>query len=131
MPKSVLQRQRIDLCLKLTAMREALEKTLGEAFCPTPCLDMLLELYLAEFQRRRIYIWPLCMATRIPFSTAHRKVSLLEEQGLLMREPAKRDRRKIIVRVTHEGISTVNTLLDSFLAVLGPSPSTSTANAAA
>lgn len=121
MPNSRLQRQRIEMCLKLNAMRQALEKCLGDGFCPTPCLDMLLELYVAESEKRAIYIWPLCMATQIPFSTAHRKVSLLEEQGLLQREHGQRDRRKIGVRMTVEGIRKVNDLLDCFLAVLGNS----------
>lgn len=122
MPHSRLRQARLDMCLKLTAMGKSLVKCLGEEFCPPPGLDMLLELYVAEHERRATYIWSLCTAAHIPFSTAHRKVALLEERGLLAREPAVRDRRRVSVRMTREGFVAVDGLLDCFLEIWSHMP---------
>jgi len=123
MPNSEIRRARIDMCLRLASMREALGECLGESFCPTPGLNMLLELYLANHENRAAYIWSLCMAAHIPFPTAHRKVSVLEEKGLLVREPAVRDRRRIGVKITSKGMDVVEDVLDRFLAILSLTPS--------
>lgn len=109
---------RLDICRKLAAMRKAVNAAFGDAFSPAPCLDMLVDLFIAEREGRDVYIWSLCVAAGIPFSTAHRRVAMLEKNGFVVREEPRGDRRRIGVRMTRQGNGTMIGMLDSFARIL-------------
>jgi DNA-binding MarR family transcriptional regulator len=78
---------------------------------------MLLDLYMAHHEQREVYLWPLCMAANTPLSTAHRKIGEMERRGLVVRDMTARDRRRIGVRMTDEGLSKITSLLDRIDAI--------------
>lgn len=112
MPLETVMHQRVGLCRKILAMRQAVRSGLGVHAAPNPIWDMLLDLYIAEQEGRGVYLWSLCIAAHIPISTAHRKVAEMEKQGLLVRKAAFRDRRMIGVKMTLDGRTRIEALLD-------------------
>ncbi len=65
-----------------------------------PAWDILLDLYLAEIEQRRIMISNLCVAADVPPTTALRWITTLIERGLISRKPDKLDRRRVHVELT-------------------------------
>lgn len=129
MHDQIAAQARVDFCRKIFAMRKAIGTHLGDPFCPTPCLDMLLDLYVAEQEGRRVYLWSLCMAAHVPISSAHRKVSEMEKQELVTREKVRRDRRQIGVQLTPAGRDVVVQLLDAFVSIWKIEPDRNSAGA--
>lgn len=103
---------RMETCRKLVTMRKALGDALGYRHCANPIWDMLMELYIAERERRIVYLWSLCSFANVPFSTACRKVTEMEENGLVRRNTAHRDRRGVVVTLTKNGEGLIESLLD-------------------
>lgn len=110
---------RIAMCRTIAEMRKALACCLGESFSPAPYLDMLLDLYVSQSEGQDTYVWSLCMATSAPLSTAHRKITDLEQRGLLALEPGLTDRRRVGVQLTQEGEAVVVSLVQCFETILG------------
>jgi hypothetical protein len=104
--------RRITMCRALIQIRKVVGDSLGFGLCPSPIWDMLLDLYLAHHERREVYLWPLCMAANTPLSTAHRKIGEMERHGLVVRDLSARDRRRIGIKMSEEGLSTISRLLD-------------------
>lgn len=104
--------RRIEVCRLLISMRDIVGATLGFEVCPNPIWDMLLDLYLARFEHREVYLWPLCIASHCPLSTAHRKVLFMERRGLVVRSKIGRDRRRINVAMTDRGADVMDTILE-------------------
>lgn len=109
--------RRLVICRALIQIRKAVGDSLGFGLCPNPVWDMLLDLFVAHQEQRQVYLWPLCVAANIPISTAHRKIGEMEKWGLLTRETAERDRRRIGVVLTEQGMATVISLLDRIDAI--------------
>lgn len=112
MTKDPVDDRRIVLCRMLIEIRRAVGDSLGFALCPNPVWDMLLDLYVAHHEQRDLYLWPLCIAANTPLSTAHRKITEMEKQGLLVRTLHDRDRRRVRVRLTTPSMATIAALLD-------------------
>jgi len=104
--------RRIALCRSLIAIRKAVGDSFGFTLCPNPVWDMLLDLYLAHHEQRDLYLWPLCIAANAPLSTAHRKISEMEKQGLVVRRMHEQDRRRVGVELTEYSMATITLLLD-------------------
>lgn len=109
--------QRLDMCYKLVEMRKAVGDSLGFGLCRNPVLDMLLDLYLARYERRATYLWPLHVAAHIPNSTAQRRLVEMEQDGLLFRDRADDDARRISVGLTARGCDLINALLDRMISI--------------
>ena len=65
-----------------------------------PCWDMLLELYLAELQNRTVTTSSLCLASRVPVSTALRRVAELERRKFIERQKDSIDGRRSVVTLS-------------------------------
>ena len=104
--------RRIEVCRLMVSMRDVVGDNLGFEVCPNPIWDMLLDLYLARFEQREVYLWPLCIASHCPLSTAHRKVLFMERRGLVIRSKIGRDRRRINVAMTDRGADLMDRILD-------------------
>lgn len=104
----------MESCRKLVTMRKTLGDALGYRHCASPIWDMLLELYVAEREKRIVYLWSLCSFANVPFSTACRKVTEMEEIGLVRRNLEHRDRRGVEVTLTDNGESLIASVLDRF-----------------
>lgn len=116
----------METCRKVVTMRKALGEALGYRHCANPIWDMLLELYIAEREQRIVYLWSLCSFANVPFSTACRKVTEMEEIGLVRRNATHRDRRGVEVTLTVKGEGLIVSLLDRLTEISngGPVPRT-------
>lgn len=56
--------RRIDMCRRLVAMRRTIGEAIGYRLCPSPVWDMLLDLYLAQYEKREVYLFSLYTAAR-------------------------------------------------------------------
>lgn len=107
-----LTRTRLEMCRRLIASRRIVGDRLGYGICPSPILDMLLELFVATNEGRPVYSWSLCMFAHVPISTALRKMETMEQEGMVIREKTSRDRRRVQVYLTPAGHATIEGLLD-------------------
>ena len=65
-----------------------------------PAWDILLELYLARLEQRRVSISSLCIASAVPATTALRHIRTLVEKNLILREPNPFDGRVAYAELT-------------------------------
>ena len=72
-------------------------------FLEWPAWDMLLDLTAVEMEGRQISVSAVCISSGAPQSTALRKLSQLEDAGLIRRYQHERDRRRICVVLTDDG----------------------------
>jgi DNA-binding MarR family transcriptional regulator len=72
---------------------------------------ILLELYVAEAQRRYLSIKQLEDASQVPQTTLLRYLDNLERNGLACRSPSDEDGRVTLVKATHTGIERIASIL--------------------
>ena len=114
------RRERI--CQLLVHERKRIGVHLGFALCPSPTWDVLLDLYRVRQTTPAIQIWSLCMAANIPASTAHRRISEMIEQGILLRSHAG---GRVMVSLSADYIQKLNRVLDDMVRLLpDPEPCT-------
>lgn len=65
-----------------------------------PAWDMLLDLFAAELERRRVSVSSLCIAAAVAPTTALRWITKLIELGLFERRPDEFDRRRAFIALT-------------------------------
>lgn len=94
---------RVDLLRALVAARgDRLAIFDGNLFSD-PAWEMMLDLALAEANRRTISVTSLCIASGAPTTTALRRIEDLRQAGLVEKMPDVRDKRRIVVRLTAGG----------------------------
>jgi DNA-binding MarR family transcriptional regulator len=89
------------------------EKLFGE-----PAWDMLLDLYLAELEQQRVSVGSLCVASRVPPTTALRWIAALEHEGLADRKPDPLHGRRIFVRLTPAGLAAMQSYFSRDFSIL-------------
>lgn len=70
-----------------------------------PTWDMLLDLFIADCERRRVTVKSVCIGANVPTTTAMRHLRWLHEQGLVERLSHPRDARSTHVRLTADAIT--------------------------
>jgi len=68
-----------------------------------PAWDILLDLFIAAKERKRLPVTSACIGAAVPSTTALRWLTVLEEKGLILREHDTTDARRIFVRLSSEG----------------------------
>jgi DNA-binding MarR family transcriptional regulator len=68
-----------------------------------PAWDILLELYSADLAQQRMTISDICVAARVPATTALRWLATLEASNLVLRRPDPLDGRRSFVELTDDG----------------------------
>jgi hypothetical protein len=68
-----------------------------------PAWDILLDLFIAAKERRRVSVTSACIGSAVPSTTALRWISILERQGLLSREADPGDARRVYVQLSPRG----------------------------
>lgn len=68
-----------------------------------PAWDILLDLFIAAKERRRVSVTSACIGSAVPSTTALRWISILERQGFLSREADPGDARRVYVRLSPRG----------------------------
>ena len=76
-----------------------------------PAWDMLLDLYIAECEHRKVAVLTACLGAAAPQTTAIRWMRVLEENGLIRRETDRNDARRIYVRLTEPALRMMRSLL--------------------
>lgn len=69
-----------------------------------PAWDMLLDLFAADLEHRRVSVSSLCIAAAVPPTTALRWIGTLHEAGLFERQPDPADRRRAYIALSAKGI---------------------------
>jgi hypothetical protein len=82
--------------------RRRRKKMFGSRFFSDPVWDLLLDLFIATAEGRRIVVSSACIAAEVPRTTALRQIKKMEEAGLLLRLEHPRDNRCTIVSLTTE-----------------------------
>ncbi len=78
--------------------RERYFGALADAFSE-PAWDLMLDLFIAQREGRRVSVTSAAIAANVPPTTALRWIAHLEEQGILSREPDASDRRRTWLRL--------------------------------
>ena len=110
------RRERI--CQVLMHERKRIGVHLGFELCPSPTWDVLLDLYRARQTTPAVQIWSLCMAANIPASTAHRRISGMIEQGILLRSHAG---GRVMVGLSADCVQKLDRVVDDMVRLL-PDP---------
>lgn len=86
-----------------------------------PTWDILLDLYIAYREDRRVPTTSSCIGAHVPPTTALRWLRILETRDLVEREDDGRDGRRTFVRLTHRGVVAVDACLASIYVNVGRS----------
>ncbi|HQS96920.1 MAG: MarR family transcriptional regulator [Novosphingobium sp. 17-62-19] len=68
-----------------------------------PAWDILLDLFIAAKERKRLPVTSACIGAAVPATTALRWLTVLEDKGLILRENDSNDARRVFVRLSAEG----------------------------
>ena len=107
-------------CLLRAAQSEAARRRLRKRFLPSDWFsegpwNILIDLFESEQMGRDVSITDACIAADVPSTTAIRNIGQLVAAGLVHRRPDPKDSRRCFLRLTHEGASTIRTMLSSML----------------
>lgn len=69
-----------------------------------PAWDMLLDLFAAALERRRVSVSSLCIAAAVPPTTALRWIGTLHEAGLFERHADPNDRRRAYIALSDKAV---------------------------
>lgn len=86
----------------LLRARRLRDEYFGAGLFEDPAWDMLLDLFAAELEGTRVSVSSLCIASAVAPTTALRWISRLSDQGLLVRLPDPRDRRRAFLSLSRE-----------------------------
>jgi DNA-binding MarR family transcriptional regulator len=78
-----------------------------------PVWDMLLALYCSPARGKRLSVTSLCEAAGVPQTTASRWVQMLEDRGLIERQPDESDRRRHYLILAPRGEALMSAYLSS------------------
>jgi len=84
-----------------------------EGLFSDPAWDMLLDLTHARLSRKRVSVSSLCIASRVPATTALRRISDLVSQGLALRVRDEADGRRVFVELTDEGFQRMRLYIEN------------------
>ena len=104
----VTRRER--MCRFLIAERQLVDRRLGKPLGANPNWDILLDLYLAEFEGRHVY--QSCLAPAAPPANAHRHSARLAKLGAVTRTLDPNDHRRINVTLSAEVRSALDAIMD-------------------
>jgi hypothetical protein len=86
----------------ILAIDQSIEPRLRSAGLTRLDFDMLLDLYVSEHEKRDRCLWDVCQAASGPFSTAHRRLSVMIERGAVIRQAPNGDWRRVVVRLSDD-----------------------------
>lgn len=81
-----------------------------------PAWDILLDLYIAHVENKSVSVSSACIGSAAPPTTGLRWLGVLTENGLILREHDPEDQRRVLVRLTDQGL----TAMDEYFASLEP-----------
>ena len=103
----------LTLARTIYAERRRRDRTFPLDIFGEPSWDILLDLFVARGEGRRVPTTSACIGAHVPPTTALRWLRLLEGQGLVEREEDERDGRRTFVRLSTKGMDLVGNYLDA------------------
>ena len=83
--------------------RASREQFFPDGLFADPAWDILLDLYCAEIDQRRIAVGSLCIGARVPATTALRWIDVLLRHELIEKRTDPLDKRRVFVSLTAQG----------------------------
>ena len=102
---------RLPLARRVQRLRLRGNEIMGAAILRDPKYEVLLELYVAHHEHRRVCVSSLCGATTVPQTTALRHIDSLERQGFLTRSDDRMDARRSWILPTGKALAAVDRFL--------------------
>ncbi|MCJ2186556.1 MarR family winged helix-turn-helix transcriptional regulator [Novosphingobium beihaiensis] len=96
---------------KLYQTRRMREQVFSEGLFSDPAWDILLDLYMAEEEQKKIYITSACLAAGVPTSTGLRWITILIQNGYVERHNDPSDARRSFLRLTGTARHALETVL--------------------
>lgn len=103
----------LTLARSLYAERRRRDRTFPTDIFGEPSWDILLDLFVARGEGRRVPTTSACIGAHVPPTTALRWLRLLEGHGMIEREEDERDGRRTFVRLSTKGMELVGKFLDA------------------
>lgn len=97
---------------EIYAARRRRHKALPADLFGEPTWDILLDLYIAAREDRRVPTTSACIGAHVPPTTALRWLRILEARGLVEREDDGRDGRRTFVCLTFRGLAAMDQTLE-------------------
>jgi DNA-binding MarR family transcriptional regulator len=94
--------------------RRLRDRFFGANLFREPAWDILLDLYVAASEDKRISVSSACGAAGLPTATGLRWLAKLEKEALIKRVPAGTDGRTVYVELTEEAHEKMTGLLARF-----------------
>lgn len=106
------ERSLLDVAQNRYAERRRRVEIFGDAgLFGEPGWDILLDLYIAHATERSVSVSSACIGSASPPTTGLRWLISLEEAGLVSRERDPKDQRRILVRLSEDGIDSMESFL--------------------
>ncbi len=121
---TLARRERLALTLarEFYAGRRRRARYLSADLFGEPTWDILLDLYVAARENRRVPTTSACIGAHVPPTTALRWLRILEMRGMVEREEDGRDGRRTFVKLTERGATVMaaflGTMADTLLVAL-------------
>lgn len=99
--------ERQDYLLKIREVigeRADRRKIFGNSFVDDPAWAIMLDLFEAHHLQRSRSIKSACLASGVPATTALRHLAMMEDIGLIERRQDQRDKRRILIVLTEQGL---------------------------
>lgn len=101
----------LQLARRAVAARSARDRHFPPRLFADPAWDMLLDLFIARINRATVCVSSLCIAARVPPTTALRWIRSLEVEGALNRAADPDDGRRILVAISDDAFDGVRAAL--------------------
>lgn len=79
-----------------------------------PAWDIMLDLYAAHLEDRKISVSSACIAAAVPATTALRWLKTLSDNGQIVRVPDLDDGRRIFVAISEDSIGRLEAYFDEW-----------------
>ena len=106
----------LDFARTLYRQRRLRARHFAGSLFAEPMWDMLLDLFVADCERRRCTVKSVCIGADVPTSTALRHLRWLEEQAMVERLANPRDDRSTHVRLTAKALAAMENYLTEIAA---------------
>lgn len=104
--------ERLTTAIAWIRAREERDRIFGADLFFDPAWNILLDLYVSERKGLMVSVSSVCIASKVPSTTALRWLTMIEKRGLIGRRPDDYDRRRSFLFLTEDGRMKIEAALD-------------------